>query len=343
MLDTVSGLLSHEVAIDLGSSNTLIFLRGRGVVCREPTMVACSEDGAGRREVVAGGREALAMLGRSPADVQLIRPVRDGLISDFQAAEELLRYLLRRVQGRRPLLGPRAVVCIPYGTTEVEKRAVRECAEAAGARQVSLLEQPIAAALGAELPVSEPEGNMVVDIGGGTTEVAVISLGGVVRASTVQAGGDAMERAIVRQVERVHGLLVGPVTAAAIKRELGAALPGLRRGSMAVAGRDLERSFPRRVDLDADQVCQALQEQVEAIVKAIVSTLERTPPELASDIVDKGILLTGGGSLLAGTDEAIRQRTGLPVVFAQPPQYTLVLGPARALEQPELCGELLHG
>ncbi len=340
MLDSVSGLLSQDLAIDLGTSNTLFCLAGRGDVCREPTVVAFREDDTGARVPLAIGTEARAMLGRAPGAVSVVRPLRDGVISDFQATEELLRYLLLRALGRKPLVGPQAVICIPFGTTEVEKRAVRECAESAGVRQVQLMEQPLAAALGAGLPLAAPEGNMVVDVGGGTTEIAVISLGGIVHAKTIAAGGDRMDAAITRMVEAEHGLLIGPCTAEEIKQRIGGAIAGARQASMAVAGRDKARGFPRRVDLRSEQVVEALAPGVDDIVSAIVATLERTPPELASDIVDTGILLTGGGALLAGMDEAIGRRTQLPVVLAEDPFSTTVQGAATALERVDELGGL---
>lgn len=343
MLDTVSELLSHEIAIDLGTSNTLYCQPGKPGVCREPTVVAFREDDRGERIPVAVGAEARAMLGRAPPALQVVRPLRDGVIADFQAAEELFRHLLWRAQGRKPLVGPRAAICIPHGTTEVEKRAVRECAESAGVRQVLLLEQPLAAALGAGLPLAAPEGNMVVDVGGGTTEVAVISLGGIVHSKTIPVGGDLMDRTISRWIEQEHRLLVGPCTAEEVKLRAGAAVAGARDLQVDVGGRDLERGFPRRVRLHSKDVIQALEPLVDKIVTAIVATLERTPPELASDVVDKGILLTGGGALLEGMDEAIGQRTRLPVVLAEEPFATVVLGASHALEHMDELGGLFRG
>jgi rod shape-determining protein MreB len=338
MLDSVSGLLSQELAIDLGTSNTQFCVPGR--VCREPTVVAYREDDAGERVPLAIGTEARAMLGRAPSAVQVVRPLREGVIADFQATEELLRYLLYRAHGRKPLVGPRAAICIPFGTTEVEKRAVRECAESAGIRSTQLLVQPLAAALGAGLPLAAAEGNMVVDVGGGTTEVAVISLGGIVHAKTIPVGGDRMDAAIARWVEERHGLLIGPCGAEEVKQRIGGAFPGARRGNMAVAGRDKQRGFPRRITLQAEQVAEALVPAVDQIVNAIVATLERTPPELASDIVDTGVLLTGGGALLAGLDEAIGRRTRLPVVLAEDPFSTVVQGAALALARRDELGGL---
>ncbi len=342
MLDTVSEMLSQEVAIDLGTSNTLYCLPGAQGVFREPTVVSYREDDRGERIPVAVGTEARAMLGRAPAAIQVVRPLRDGVISDFQATEELFRYLLQRVHRRKPLVGPRVAICIPHGTTEVEKRAVRECAESAGVRQVLLLEQPLAAALGAGLPLAAPEGNMVVDIGGGTTEVAVISLGGIVHSKTIVVGGERMDRTIARWIEREHRILVGPCTAEEIKKRAGCAISGARRASIDVAGRDLDRGFPRRVRLGSEAIHQALEPLVSEIVAAIVATLERTPPEVASDVVDKGILLTGGGALLAGMDEAIGQRTQLPVILAEEPFSTVVLGASRALGNMDELGGLFR-
>ncbi len=338
MLDTVTGMLSHDLAIDLGTSNTLVYARGRGVVCREPTVIAVGETERGGRELLAVGREAKAMLGRTPSDVQAIRPLREGVIQDFQATEELLRVLIRRVHGRRPLVGPRLAVCIPYGTTDVERRAVRESAESAGARQVLLIDQPLAAAIGAELAFAEPEGNMVADVGGGTTEVAVVSLGGIVYSRTVPAGGDHMDDAIVRFVQERHGLLIGPRTAEQVKMDLGSALPDAQLGAERIKGRCLKSGFPRMVSLQSQEVAEALAPAVGKTLEAIRGSLERTPPELSSDIVDKGIMLTGGGALLRDLDAAIRQETGLPVVVAEDPLSTVVLGAARALEDEENLG-----
>jgi rod shape-determining protein MreB len=340
MLDSVSGLLSQDLAIDLGTSNTLYCVPGRGGVQREPTVVAYREDERGERRVLAIGADARAMLGRAPGVVQVVRPLREGVIADFHAAEELIAHLLQRCLGKKPLVGPRAVICIPYGTTEVEKRAVRECAESAGVRQVQLMEQPLAAALGAGLPLAAAEGNMVVDIGGGTTEVAVISLGGVVHSKTIRVGGDSMDAAIAQHLEREHGLLIGPCSAEEVKQRVGCALSCARQSTMTVAGRDVKRGFPARVTLRSEQVAAALLPQVEQIVAAIVSTLERTPPELASDIVDTGILLTGGAALLAGMEDAIGQRTRLPVVLAEDPFSTVVMGAALALERVDELGGL---
>lgn len=340
MLDTVLGLVSHDLAVDMGTSTTRVHARGRGLVCREPSVIAVRED-RGRRQVVAAGTEARAMLGRTPGHIQSVRPVREGNIEDYAAAEDLLRYVFHRALGRRPMVGPRVLLCVPCGTTEVEKRAARKCAEAAGAREVSLVERPLAAALGAELDIAAAEGHMLVDLGGGTTEVSVISLGGVVQGRTVRLGGEHLDQALARAVEERHGLLVGPRSAEELKVRHGSALASGSTGTVLVKGRDTSRGIPRAVEVEEDLLRRALEAPLAEIFQAMVATLERTPPELSSDIVDKGILLVGGGALLRDLDEAIRQRTGLPVVVAEDPLTTAVTGAGRILEQRAVLGGLL--
>jgi len=341
MLDTLHGLLAREIAIDLGTSNTRIWVRGRGVVCREPSYVAVEEDDRGRRRVVAVGSEARALLGRTPPGVQVVRPIREGVVADFQATEDLLSHLVRRVHGGRPVAGPRTVVAIPFGTTEVERRAVRDSAEAAGARRVSLVEQPVAAALGAGLDISPPEGNLVADVGGGTTEVAVLSLGGIVHSRSARTGGDTLDQALVAAVEARHGLTLGPRTAEDLKIRLGSALPGLVEGEYEVRGRDARTGFPRATRVAATEVVEALEAPLASIVDVIRAALDRTPPELVSDIADKGIVLTGGCALLRGLDERIRRVTGLPVVVVDDPWSTVVTGAGRMLEDADRWGGLL--
>lgn len=334
------GAFSQDIAIDLGTANTLIYQKGRGIVCREPTVVAVHTDRRGERQVVAVGSEAKAMLGRTPRDIQAIRPLRDGVIADFEITEAMLRHFIRMTQGRGSLVGPRAVVCIPYGTTEVEKRAVRESAESAGAREVYLLEEPLAAAIGADLPVTEAQGNMVIDIGGGTTEVAVISLAGIVYSRSIKVGGDQMDEAIVQHVRRTRGLLIGPRTAEEIKMRLGSAIADGEERTMRVKGRELASGFPRMLDVTTSEVVLALAPSVRLVVETVLSALEKTPPELASDIVDKGLVMTGGGALLHGLDRAIRDATGLPVIVADDPLSAVVLGSGRALDELELLRQI---
>jgi rod shape-determining protein MreB len=338
-----SGVLdafSHDVAIDLGTANTLIYLRGKGVVCSEPSVVAVHQNRRGDREVIAVGTRAKEMLGRTPGDILAIRPLRDGVIADFDVAEAMLRHFIQQACGRSRLFQPRAVVSIPYGTTEVEKRAVRESAESAGAREVHLLEEPLAAAMGAELDVTEAHGNMIVDVGGGTTEVAVISLGGVVYSRSIKVGGDAMDEAIVQYLKRHRGLLVGPRTAEEVKISIGTAVRGRNQREMGVKGRDLATGFPTLITVTSDEVQRALEESVQLIVDTVIRALERTPPELASDIVDRGLVMTGGGALLKDLDRCLRDATGLPVIVADNPLDAVVIGSGRALEQRDLLRAL---
>ncbi len=338
MFNSVLGLFSQDMAIDLGTANTLVYVKGRGVVCNEPSVVAIHHDRKGNKSVVAVGAPAKAMLGRCPADIQAIRPLKDGVIADFEVTEAMLRYFIEKVNGRRSFIAPRMVICIPYGTTDVEKRAVRESAESAGARKVHLIEEPIAAAIGADLPITEPTGNMIVDIGGGTTEVAVISMAGIVYSRSIKVGGDHMDDAIAEHIRRRHNLLIGPRTAEQVKIGLGSASCGGRVVEMQVKGRDLARGFPRVVTLHSDEVREALEEPIQQIVGAVVGSLERTPPELLGDIVDRGIIMTGGGALLRRLDYVISQATGLPVIVHDDPMTAVVKGSGRALEEMDLFG-----
>jgi rod shape-determining protein MreB len=340
MFNAVLGLFSQDLAIDLGTANTLVYVKGRGVVCNEPSVVALHHDRRGNKRVVAVGTQAKAMLGRCPADITAVRPLRDGAIADFEVTEQMLRYFIERVNGRKSFVAPRMVVCIPYGTTEVEKRAVRESAESAGAREVHLIEEPLAAAIGADLPITEPTGNMVVDIGGGTTEVAVISMAGIVYSRSIKTGGDHMDEAITQHMRRRHDLLVGPRTAEDIKLHLGNAIADGQFHEMKVKGRDLVRGFPRVVTVHSDEVRDALEEPVNLIVEAVRSSLERTPPELIGDIMERGIIMTGGGALLRGLDVCISQAVNLPVIVADDPQSAVVKGSGRALEEMSLLSAL---
>jgi rod shape-determining protein MreB len=334
MLSRLLGVMSADMAIDLGTANTLVYVRGRGIVLAEPSVVAIA-DVRGKKQVLAVGEEAKQMLGRTPGNIQAIRPMRDGVIADFEVAEEMIKHFIRKVHNRRGFASPIIVVCVPSGSTAVERRAIQESAESAGARRVFLIEEPMAAAIGAGLPVTEPSGSMIVDIGGGTTEVAVISLGGIVYARSVRVGGDKMDEAIISFIRRNFNLLIGESSAERIKLEIGAArLPdnGADGPCKEVKGRDLINGVPREVVVSQAHIAESLAEPVFQITEAVKVALENTPPELASDIVDKGIVLTGGGALLHRLDEVLREATGLPVVIAEDALSCVVLGTGRALE-----------
>ena len=335
MFARLFGFFSADMAIDLGTANTLVYVKGRGIVLNEPSVVAIS-DNRGKKQVLAVGEEAKLMLGRTPGSIAAIRPLRDGVIADFEAAEEMIKHFIRKVNNRRGLASPMVVVCVPSGSTAVERRAIQESAESAGARKVLLIEEPMAAAIGAGLPVTEPSGSMIVDIGGGTTEVAVISLGGIVYARSVRVGGDKMDEAIISYIRRNHNLLIGESTAERIKMEIGAAAApetGDDGPLTEVRGRDLMNGVPREVVVGQRQIAESLYEPVSQIVEAVKVALENTPPELAADIVDKGIVLTGGGALLNRLDAVLRDATGLPVVVAEEALSCVALGTGRALEE----------
>ncbi len=334
MLQRLFGFFSTDMAIDLGTANTLIYLHGQGVVLDEPSVVAIYT-GGGRdaRRVLAVGADAKRMLGRTPDTIQAIRPLKDGVIADFVVTEDMLKQFIRKVHKRTWGIAPRIVVCVPYGSTPVERRAIRESALSAGARNVYLIEEPMAAAIGADLPVTEASGSMVVDIGGGTTEIAVISYGGVVHSRSVRVGGDKMDEAIINHLRRKFNLLIGSATAENIKIELGSAYPQKDRREMDVKGRDLINGVPKNLSLDDSEIMEALTESVNVLVETVKICLERTPPELAADIVDKGIVLTGGGALIPGLDQLIREETGLPVTIADNPLLCVVLGCGRVLEE----------
>jgi rod shape-determining protein MreB len=328
------GMLSADMAIDLGTANTLVFVKGRGIVLNEPSVVAILEE-KGKKKVLAVGEEAKQMLGRTPGYIQAIRPLRDGVIADFEIAEEMIKHFIRKVHNRRSFASPLIIVCVPSGSTAVERRAIQESAESAGARKVYLIEEPMAAAIGAGLPVTEPTGSMVVDIGGGTTEVAVLSLGGIVYARSVRVGGDKMDEAIIGYIRRNHNLLVGESSAERIKKEIGSACPpedGEGR-AMEIKGRDLMNGVPKEILITERQIAESLAEPVGAIIEAVKVALEHTAPELAADIVDKGIVLTGGGALLGNLDYVLRHATGLPVSIADDPLSCVVLGTGRTLEE----------
>jgi rod shape-determining protein MreB len=326
--------MSADMAIDLGTANTLVYVKGRGIVLDEPSVVAIAEV-KGRKQVLAVGEEAKHMLGRTPGNISAIRPLRDGVIADFEVAEEMIKHFIRKVHNRRGFASPLIIVCVPSGSTAVERRAIQESAESAGARKVLLIEEPMAAAIGAGLPVTEPSGSMVVDIGGGTTEVAVISLGGIVYARSVRVGGDKMDEAIISYLRRGHNLLIGESSAEKIKLDIGAAWanPATNNDWHEVKGRDLINGVPREVRVTRAQIAESLAEPVGQIVETVKVALENTPPELAGDIVDKGIVLTGGGALLRGLDDVLRDATGLPVVVADEALQCVAKGTGRALEE----------
>lgn len=333
MFAKLLGLMSADMAIDLGTANTLVYVRGQGVVLNEPSVVAITIIN-GRKQVLRVGEEAKQMLGRTPGDIMAIRPLRDGVIADFEVAEEMIKHFIRKVHNRRSFASPQMIICVPSGSTAVERRAIQEAAESAGARRVDLIEEPMAAAIGAGLPVTEATGSMIVDIGGGTTEVAVISLGGIVYSRSVRVGGDKMDDAIINYIRRTHNLLIGETTAERIKKEIGSACPpeeGEGR-MMEIKGRDLMNGVPKELVISERQIAEALAEPVGAIIDAVKGALEHTAPELAADIVDRGIVMSGGGSLLSNLDYVLRYATGLAVTVADDPLSCVVMGSGQALE-----------
>ncbi len=334
MLSRIFGFLSADMAIDLGTANTLVYVKGKNIVLNEPSVVAIVEL-KGKKQVLAVGNDAKQMLGRTPGNIQAIRPLRDGVIADFEIAEDMIKYFIRKVHNRRSFASPLIVICVPSGSTAVERRAIQESAEAAGARKVFLIEEPMAAAIGAGLPVTEPTGSMVVDIGGGTTEVAVLSLGGIVYARSVRVGGDKMNEAIIAYIRRNHNLLVGEGSAERIKEEIGSACPPEEGEgpTMEIKGRDLMNGVPKELVLSERQIAESLAEPVSQIIEAVKAALEHTAPELAADIVDKGIVLTGGGALLTNMDYVLRYATGLPVSIADLPLQCVAMGTGRAMEE----------
>lgn len=330
-INSLLGMFSNDLGIDLGTASTLVYAKGRGIVCNEPSVVAIDKSS---KRVLAVGMEAKRMLGRTPGDIVAIRPMKDGVIADFDATEQMLRYFIQKVHNRKTFLRPRIIIGVPSGITQVEQRAVRDSAEQAGAREVYLIEEPMAAAIGAGLPITEPSGNMVVDIGGGTTDVAVISLAGIVYSKTVKTGGDKMDEAIINYIKRKYNLLIGERTAEHIKMTIGSAYKTDEEAkTMEVRGRDLVSGIPKTLIIDDDEVREALMEQVLTIVNTIKVTLENTPPELAADIVEKGIVLAGGGALLKGIDVLIREETSLPIVIAEDPLSAVVMGTGKALDE----------
>jgi rod shape-determining protein MreB len=335
-----AGLFSNEIAIDLGTANTLVCVKGKGIVLDEPSVVAVEK---GTNKVLAVGREAKEMLGRTPGEVLAIRPMKDGVIADFEITEIMLREFIMRVQVDRflsKLVRPRVIISVPSGITEVEKRAVRDSAEHAGAREVLLIAEPIAAAIGVGLPIDKPAGNMVIDIGGGTTEIGVIALNGIVGVASIRIGGDEMDEAVIQHIKGEYGTLIGEQTAEKIKMKVGALDTGPDE-ELEVRGRDLVKGVPQVAKVSRKKVIAALQEPINEIIKALNLSLEKTPPELAADIVDKGILMTGGGSLLRGLDEILRSATGLPIYVVEDPLKSVVLGAYKALEEPERYEKIL--
>ncbi len=333
MFSRLLGRLSSDMAIDLGTANTLVFVKGEGIVLNEPSVVAIATS-RGKKQVLAVGEEAKLMVGRTPGNIQAIRPLREGVIADFEVAEEMIKYFMHKVHKRRRFVSPRVIICVPSGSTAVERRAIQESAESAGARSVYLIEEPMAAAIGAGLPVTEPTGSMVVDIGGGTTEVAVLSLGGIVYSRSVRVGGDNMDEAIISYIRRQHNLLIGEASAEKLKREIGSAIvPQEGEGRiMTIKGRDLLNGIPKEITISERQIAESVGEPTSAIVEAVKLALENTAPELAADIVDRGIVLTGGGALLSNLDILLRKVTGLPVIVAEDALSCVALGTGAALD-----------
>ncbi len=340
LIDKFLGAFSNDLAIDLGTANTCVYVKGKGIVLREPSVVAVKTDARGVNQVLAVGIDAKKMLGKTPGNIQAIRPMKDGVIADFEVTEAMLRYFISKVHNSRRLVRPRIMICVPTGITQVEKRAVKESAESAGARKVYLIEEPMAAAIGANLPIQEPTSNMVVDIGGGTTEVAVISLSGVVYARSVRVGGDKMDEAILTHVKRKYNMLIGESTAEEIKMKIASAYPLEPEQQIEVKGRDIVSGIPQNILITSEEIRKAIGEQLEAIVQAVRHALEQTPPELAADIVDRGIVLTGGGALLRGLDQLLREETLLPITVVDDPLSTVVLGTGLALDNLDVLSEV---
>ena len=341
MFNRLLGSFSNDLAIDLGTANTLVYVKGKGIALSEPSVVAIRTDNRHKNRVLAVGGDAKRMVGRTPSNIVAIRPMKDGVIADFEIAEAMLRYFIRKVHNRRSLIRPRIIIAIPSGITQVEKRAVTESAELAGAREVYLIEEPMAAAIGAGLPIMEPTCNMVVDIGGGTTEVAVISLAGIVFCRSIRVGGDKMDEAITQYVKRKYNLLIGERTSELIKTTIGNAYPGPEdTETIEVKGRDLVSGIPKILAIDSEEIRMAISEQIEAIVETVKIALEQTPPELAADIVDRGIVMTGGGALLKNMDRLLRDETRLPITVTEDALSTVALGSGMALEDLSILREV---
>jgi rod shape-determining protein MreB len=342
LFDSFFGWFSNDVAIDLGTANTVIYIKGKGIVSSEPTVVAIQRDTGGAKKILAIGQEAKEMLGKTPGNIIAIKPMKDGVIADYEVTEAMLRYFIQKVHNRKSFVRPRVVISIPSGITPVERRAVKESAESAGARAVYMIEEPMAAAIGAGLPITEPVGNMIVDIGGGTTEVAVISLSGIVYCQSVRVAGNKMDEAIIQYIRRKYSLLIGERTAELIKINLGTAYsePEDQIRRMTIKGRDLIDGIPKTLEINSEEIREALSEPVNAIVEAVKVALERTPPELASDIVDRGIVLAGGGALLRNLDVLLREQTGLPIIIADDPLFCVVKGSGSVLDKLDLLKEV---
>jgi rod shape-determining protein MreB len=341
-LDSILGLFSSDLAIDLGTANTLVYVKGKGIVLCEPSVVAVRTDNRLKNRVLAVGIEAKNMLGRTPGNIVAIRPMRDGVIADFEVTEAMIRHFIHKVHNRRTFVRPRIIIAVPSGITQVEKRAVKESAESAGAREVFLIEEPMAAAIGAGLPITEPTCNMVVDIGGGTTEVAVISLAGIVYSRSIRVAGDKMDAAVIQYIKRKYNLLIGERTAEDIKITIGNAFPDPNDlESMEIKGRDLVTGIPKILNISTDEIRIAIAEQIDAIVETVKIALEQTPPELSADIVDRGIVLTGGGGQLKNLDKLLREETGLPITVTDDPLSTVALGSGKALDSLEILKQIV--
>jgi rod shape-determining protein MreB len=340
LFDYILGKFSNDLAIDLGTANTLVYVKGKGIVLNEPSVVAVHKDARGMKKVLAVGLEAKNMLGRTPGNIMAIRPMRDGVIADFDITEAMLKHFILRVHNRKSLVRPRIIVSVPSGITQVERRAVRETVESAGAREIYLIEEPMAAAIGAGLPIAEPTSSMVVDIGGGTTEVAVISLAGIVYSKSVRVAGDKIDEEIVQYMKRKYGLLIGERAAEIIKTEIGCAYPLEVIKTIDVKGRDLISGIPKTIETNSEEIREAITEPVTLIVDAVKDALENAPPELAGDIVDRGIVLTGGGALLQNIDVLIREETGLPITIADDPLSAVARGAGMALDQLDVLKEV---
>ena len=339
MLNSILNVFSSDLAIDLGTANTLIFVKGKGIVANEPSVVAVKNH-KGSNKIVAVGKEAKHMCGRTPMGITAVRPLQDGVIADFDVTEKMLRFFMQNAQNKKSLVRPRVVICVPYGITEVEKRAVKESAESAGAREVHLIMEPMAAAIGAGLPITEACGSMIVDIGGGTTEVAVISLRGIVHSQSIRVGGDKMDEAIINYVKRNYNLAIGSSTAEQLKISLGTALPTGENSTVEITGRDLVGGLPKSIVITENEIRESLHEPIKQIAEVIRQVLERTPAELSSDIVERGITLAGGGSLLRNLDKMIQRMTGLPVILAEDPLTAVVVGSGKVLDNIELLKEV---
>ncbi len=343
MLGFLRSYFSNDLAIDLGTANTLIYVQGKGIVLDEPSVVAIREDGGpnAKKSIQAVGREAKQMLGKTPGNIVAIRPMKDGVIANFTVTQQMLKYFIKKVHESRLFSpSPRIIICVPCGSTQVERRAIREAATEAGASQVYLIEEPMAAAIGADMPVAEATGSMVVDIGGGTTEVGVISLGGMVYSGSVRVGGDKFDEAIINYIRRNYGMLIGEMTSETVKKEIGSAFPGSEVREMEVKGRNLAEGIPRSFTISSNEILEALTEPLNQIVSAVKTALEQTPPELGADIAEKGMVLTGGGALLRDVDRLLMEETGLPVIVAEDPLTCVVRGSGQALEKMERFGTI---